>query len=359
MMKRFVTICSLFVCTALYAGPTTIESITVHNRPASELVHIIKPLLSPDGSVQSYNHELIIKDTPDQIKAILGLVEKLDVKATRLMVSISQGADKPSQAFQVDEDGQVHFENKPSTTKTRTRHYQTTREAKRSIHHLSMNAGETAFIQSGVSIPIVIYEDGFAHQRTDQYAANETRVRQQSGLEATVPAVAGTQIQAPTNLNALNTTNLILAVPPVTNALIKVPATPGANINVGLSREEETRNANAAFAGNAQSRGYGQSTYQKELQSGVYVQPTLIKDEVKLYVQSIEQRPHKAHRHNTARNKPSYSTHRMETTLMVPLGQWVYIGGNQKETDMQNWQYGTRDRTLEKSHIWVRVDKVD
>ena len=69
---------------AAAAEDTLVEVFTVRNRPASDLVSVLEPIVAPDGSVAAMESRLIVKATPAAMAQVRGLVGSLDVAPTGL-----------------------------------------------------------------------------------------------------------------------------------------------------------------------------------------------------------------------------------------------------------------------------------
>ncbi len=346
---KYLSLLFIFVSTTVFAAKMSIETIRIEHRSPKEVLEVIKPLLSDGGTAQIFNRDLIVKDQPETITSLKKLIKHLDQRHQPLIVSISQSKQKPN-----------------DHTSSNLRSYQTSRESDRATHQLRINAGETAYIESGKSMPIAVFDEGHQYNAAHHSNAMTTASSVENQLNTTLPAAAGTTIMAPSNQNPLNTTNplLVIAPPPPpappTTALVTAPATAGSNVTIGAQNTTSSLNAAQTFNGTEQSQGYAQQRVQKELKSGIYIQPNLSGKEVRLLVKTIKQTPHEQAKFNVAKEQPSYATSEMETTVMVPFGVWIPIGGNQMTLNQtEPWHHSTQDRLLESTQIWVRIDKIE
>ena len=66
-----------------------LEVITLHYRSADEIIPVIKPFVSADGTVTGMNNQLIIKSTAANIADIKQLLLNIDRKPRRLMITVS------------------------------------------------------------------------------------------------------------------------------------------------------------------------------------------------------------------------------------------------------------------------------
>ncbi|MCG8426249.1 MAG: hypothetical protein MI754_02695, partial [Chromatiales bacterium] len=81
-----------------------LEIITLTSRPVSEVLPIIKPFISPDGSVSGMQNQLIIRTSPDNLEEIKEILAKIDTPARRLMISVRQGESTNQQRQGISAD---------------------------------------------------------------------------------------------------------------------------------------------------------------------------------------------------------------------------------------------------------------
>ena len=82
----------LLLCSATAAAQEHLTVFHLHHRLASELVPVIRPLLGSDGAVSASGDKLIVRAAPDRLKEVAGVIEQLDVPATRLIILVRQGS---------------------------------------------------------------------------------------------------------------------------------------------------------------------------------------------------------------------------------------------------------------------------
>src|SRR6185436_17525979 len=92
-MRRRVALASLLLAVPLLAQEPALETITVRNRPAEDLVPVLEPLVGPGGSVTAFGSRLIVKAAPAALREIKGLVAKLDVVPRSLWITVRQTRD--------------------------------------------------------------------------------------------------------------------------------------------------------------------------------------------------------------------------------------------------------------------------
>ncbi len=94
MRKLVFTIMLLLFGTGhVLAESMKIETIPMRHRLVSDVIPIIKPLVTEGGSVTGMNNKLIVKTTPSNLKQIKQVLEQIDYAPRRLMISVRQDID--------------------------------------------------------------------------------------------------------------------------------------------------------------------------------------------------------------------------------------------------------------------------
>ena len=98
-MKHLLAILLLIISFPLSfpAGADEIEVIELHNRPASELIPILRPMLDPGGAINGTGFQLIIRTTPENLAQIRTAIARLDDAPKQLLITVRQGGDRHSQ----------------------------------------------------------------------------------------------------------------------------------------------------------------------------------------------------------------------------------------------------------------------
>jgi type II secretory pathway component GspD/PulD (secretin) len=86
-----VALAVLVAAAAARADDTVLKVIPLRNRPASDLLPALAPLVGPDGSVTALDTRLVVKATPQALARIEALVQTLDTPFRSLIISVSQG----------------------------------------------------------------------------------------------------------------------------------------------------------------------------------------------------------------------------------------------------------------------------
>lgn len=150
---------TLFLVTALAVAPASpapaddsvIELLSVHNRPAEDLVAPLKTILGADATVTAYQGRLIIRASRARFPAIRQLVQQLDIRPRSLWITVSQGKDletsgRSAEATIAAGSGGVAAGGSLSAGRSA--------EQGRDVHRLRALEGTPAFISLGQSVPV-------------------------------------------------------------------------------------------------------------------------------------------------------------------------------------------------------------
>lgn len=73
-----------------FAGETMTEVIPLFNRPASEVIPLISPLLEDTDRVIADGSNLIVKSAPERLGELIMLIDKLDAPLNNLIITVIQ-----------------------------------------------------------------------------------------------------------------------------------------------------------------------------------------------------------------------------------------------------------------------------
>ena len=85
------------VLTATSALAQSLEIIQLRNRPADQILPIVRPLVEPGGVVTGTGFQLIVRASPANLAQIKQVVASLDRAARQLLISVRQDADLRSE----------------------------------------------------------------------------------------------------------------------------------------------------------------------------------------------------------------------------------------------------------------------
>ena len=172
MIRPFALL--LLLCLgALPALADSIATIELHNRPAEELIPVIKPMLEPGDSLSGEGFLLFLRAPAATQQQVRQMVRTLDVAARNLLISVFQGSDRDLRALGVEShlrlegnDGSVVIGNDARrnggsdlSISTRNASAGATISSTRGrlqdnpVHQLRVSEGSEGYIETGQSIP--------------------------------------------------------------------------------------------------------------------------------------------------------------------------------------------------------------
>lgn len=173
-MKTFsALLVFLLHLTASTVQADAISTLQLHNRPAEDVIPIIKPMLGPDDSITGRGFKLFLRASPETRAQVKQMIESLDVAAKMLQISVFQGNDRDLRALDISGHFQARGDNSSvsvGTDKSRGRGADisySTRNAgggintlstrgrlqDNPVHQLRVTEGTEGYIETGASIP--------------------------------------------------------------------------------------------------------------------------------------------------------------------------------------------------------------
>lgn len=107
----------------LNAQERRLEVLTLRNRPAEDLVAVVRPLVGPGGSVTASGDKLIVSASPRELADVARVVSELDVAPRSLWISVAQEGSAAEAAQAAEIAGRIGSAGvtlqKPQTVETR------------------------------------------------------------------------------------------------------------------------------------------------------------------------------------------------------------------------------------------------
>ncbi|MDH3760001.1 MAG: hypothetical protein OEU50_03405 [Gammaproteobacteria bacterium] len=171
-MKHVFTLLGL-VLLASTAQANSITTIQLSNRPAEEIIPIVKPMLGTGDAISGQGFKIFLRSSAQTRAQVREMIDALDVAAKLLQISVFQGSTRGLRALDIDggirvESGDASVEigngkNKESTgsitfstnrgsasiNSTGTR----SRLQDNPLHQVRVSEGSEAFIETGKQIP--------------------------------------------------------------------------------------------------------------------------------------------------------------------------------------------------------------
>jgi type II secretory pathway component GspD/PulD (secretin) len=80
----------LLLPVAAAAAPMQLEVIPLRHRTADDLIPVLRPLLAPGATLTGMNDQLIVKTTPENLAQIREVLDSLDRRLRRLLITVRQ-----------------------------------------------------------------------------------------------------------------------------------------------------------------------------------------------------------------------------------------------------------------------------
>jgi hypothetical protein len=158
---------------ALTAQADTITTIQLHNRPAEEIVPLVKPMLGQDDAITGQGFQVFLRAPAATQTQIKQMISALDVAPQMLLISVFQGGQRELRALRVEGSLQAHGDDGSVSIGTRRKGGRgsdlsiSTRNAsagasvistrgrlqENPIHQLRISEGSEGYIETGQSLP--------------------------------------------------------------------------------------------------------------------------------------------------------------------------------------------------------------
>lgn len=162
-------VCSL----ALQAAPRT-EILPLQYRTAEELLPLVQSVLGHEGRVSAYGNQLIVNAEPAKLAELQELLQQLDTRPRRLLISVDSQQDSSSNRQGYRVDGSIDAGNVEISGGRGERHgrdelriiNRSSRGSSGSLQQVQATEGYPAQIQTGQSVPLTrIQRDAYGYPR--------------------------------------------------------------------------------------------------------------------------------------------------------------------------------------------------
>jgi hypothetical protein len=153
-----------------FAAETISEVIPLFNRPASEILPLLSPLLEDTDQVIADGSNLIVKSAPERLGELIMLIDKLDTPLNNLIITVIQS--RHTTAKELNAAARVNMNlsrnNRLKSSARITGHYYQTdgQNSDESTQTIKTLEGNTAHITVGKTYPIQsvqIYNSGYGY----------------------------------------------------------------------------------------------------------------------------------------------------------------------------------------------------
>ena len=170
-MIRICTLLTLLLLTSVVQAGS-ITTIQLNNRPAEEVIPIVKPMLGAGEVITGSGYKLFLRASPQSLQQVRDIIDALDSAAKVLQVSVFQGSERDlktrsvSGNLQIDNGntsvdigssknksaGSISYNsgNVSGDINASSTHQ---RQTSNPVHQLRVSEGTEGFIQTGKQIP--------------------------------------------------------------------------------------------------------------------------------------------------------------------------------------------------------------
>lgn len=110
-LRALFTLALLCVAGVAHAQTTVLEVIPLRYRTAQEVIPIIQPMLSREGSVSGLQGQLIVRATPANLEEVKRILASIDTAPRQLLISVRQDADADRSRSGAEVSGSVGGEH--------------------------------------------------------------------------------------------------------------------------------------------------------------------------------------------------------------------------------------------------------
>jgi type II secretory pathway component GspD/PulD (secretin) len=157
----------------------SITTIQLQNRPAEEIIPIVKPLLGPGEVITASGFKLFLRASPASVEQVRDIVDALDIATKMLQISVFQGSERDLTTVAIS--GNLRIESGDATVGIGSSGKQAagniaydsgnvsgdinanssqTSKASNPVHQLRVSEGTEGFIQTGSQIAYSSYNNG-------------------------------------------------------------------------------------------------------------------------------------------------------------------------------------------------------
>ncbi len=161
---RLITLIVLLIPASFpsLADSSNIEFIPLYNRPAAEIVPLIRPFLEEGDKLVGTGNQIIIRTSDERLKEVMRLVKKFDQRPHRLLITVIQGENLTQEALsaRIRLRGTIALGSSAKSRLQAGGHIRQTHSDKKGESRQSVQTldGEQALIQFGIKQPLPEYQ---------------------------------------------------------------------------------------------------------------------------------------------------------------------------------------------------------
>jgi type II secretory pathway component GspD/PulD (secretin) len=147
----WIAISSCLMVTLVWAQSLTV--IDLKHRRAEEIIPVLQPLLEQGGALTGQDYKLFVRASPGNVAQLRSAIEQLDKQQRQMLVSVRRGTAQEIQREQASVSGTVRTDGRSNVTVRASDG--TLRTQGSSVSSVQVLDGNSAFIATGTSVPIV------------------------------------------------------------------------------------------------------------------------------------------------------------------------------------------------------------
>ena len=155
----FFTICLIIASISVAGKNDSLQIIDLKNRPADEVIPVIKPMLKPNDAITGTGFQLFIRTDANTLEEVTRLLQVMDKAPRNLIIKVRNNIDSSSKStdfntsgnYEIGDDVKVVVGDRPPKDKgTKVRINNTKNRSKNNTEHMiRVIEGGQAFITAG------------------------------------------------------------------------------------------------------------------------------------------------------------------------------------------------------------------
>ena len=172
-MKLIFKVLGLVLLLTSTAQADSITTIQLENRPAIEIIPVVKPMLGADDAITGQGFKIFLRSSPQTLAEVKAMIDVLDAATKILRISVFQGSDRDLNSLGIhgnlqieagdasvsvgtnrnkNSAGSISYSNGNSSGNIETTSTWA-RLQDNPIHHLRVSEGTEGYIETGEQIP--------------------------------------------------------------------------------------------------------------------------------------------------------------------------------------------------------------
>lgn len=152
-MPRIITsLVMVLLALTSVTSSADVEIIELENRSAVELLPLVSPFVEKGGTVSGNGFQLIIRTSPENLREIKTIVERLDSVVKRLLITVRQVSEDEYRDLALSARARLSTRGESKIRINAQRHHTAERDG--TTQQVQVLEGNSAWIHLGQSIPV-------------------------------------------------------------------------------------------------------------------------------------------------------------------------------------------------------------